>query len=379
MRLLRTPRLLALLPAAALAAGAACTPVPRSASASAGADTLALAERRAIPGLLAFVSERDGDREVYLVRPSGEGERRLTHSPLDEYNYPASPDGALLVVGQVREDSTGLETRLWLHPVGGGPARPLGPRAERLLSPAWSPDGSWLVFESDSASFRDLYRIGRDGRGLARLTDDPQGNFHPAVAPDGSGIVFLSSRDMVAELYHVRPDGTGERRLTRTLRDEWTPRWSGSGRRVAFGSDRDGSDRIYVAPAAGGPARRVSAEPPDVHLVEEDPVWSPTGERLAYVVRRRGEKARIRLVDFATGWTGEVRSEPGASDDEPAWSPDGRWLAFSSTRGGDPELYLARADGGAPTRVTRSPGLDWHPDWVPAPRHGARPGLSKSR
>ena len=49
----------------------------------------------------------------------------------------------------------------------------------------------------------------------------------------------------------------------------------------------------------------------------------------------------------------------------PAWSPDGRRIVFSSTRDGDPEVYVMNADGSAPRRLTTTPGRDAHPSWSP--------------
>jgi TolB protein len=49
----------------------------------------------------------------------------------------------------------------------------------------------------------------------------------------------------------------------------------------------------------------------------------------------------------------------------PAWSPDGLKLAFSSSRTGDPEIYVTNADGGDVKRVTESPGPDVSPAWNP--------------
>lgn len=47
----------------------------------------------------------------------------------------------------------------------------------------------------------------------------------------------------------------------------------------------------------------------------------------------------------------------------PAWSPDGRRILFVSSRSGDDEIYVARADGRGVKRLTRKPGLDLRPDW----------------
>lgn len=49
----------------------------------------------------------------------------------------------------------------------------------------------------------------------------------------------------------------------------------------------------------------------------------------------------------------------------PVFSPDGTRIAFTSTRSGDPEIYTARADGSDLRRLTRAPGRDAHPYWMP--------------
>ena len=49
----------------------------------------------------------------------------------------------------------------------------------------------------------------------------------------------------------------------------------------------------------------------------------------------------------------------------PAWSPDGRRIVFTSTRDGDPEVYVMNADGSEPRRLTTTPGRDAHPSWSP--------------
>ena len=49
----------------------------------------------------------------------------------------------------------------------------------------------------------------------------------------------------------------------------------------------------------------------------------------------------------------------------PAWSPDGTRLAFSSTRDGNPEIYVVNRDGSNLRRLTNHPGIDITPTWSP--------------
>lgn len=367
-------------------------PSPPAGGSAVDPDPLPEAERRGLPGWIAFISERDGDREVYLIRPSGEEERRFTRSPTAEYPAGPTPDGkALLLISTEEDPQNDLHLEQFvLQPLNGGPGKAIGPRGRRARSSSWSPDGRWIVFESDKESFSDIYRMNRDGSGLRRLTRNAEGNFEPVLSPDGTQIAFVSSRDGDPELYRMRSDGTRQQRLTAFHREDSAPRWSPDGKRLAFLSSREGRDRVYVMNADGTHLQALTgppAEPPPTGLPppadagaspqpprlpeESQPVWSPDGTRLAYITGGAGTKARIWVADVATGactaLTGGTHT-----DEAPAWSPDGRYLAFMSARVGEPEIYLMRADGTGQTRLTHAKGADWLPSWIPPERQAPR-------
>lgn len=339
------------------------------------ADTISLAERRAIGGRIAYVSEGGGDAEVWLLDPAGGAPRRLTADPAQDYPAAAAPDGsALLVVSALDRGGVHGERllRLPLPLRGAEDARPaqLGPASGRVRAPAWAPDGSWIVFESDRESFRELYRVRPDGTELRRLTRNEQGNFEPAVSPDGRWIAFTSSRDGDAEVYVMRADGTEQRRLTAFYREDRTPMWSPDGRWIALVSDREGRDRLFLVRPDGTGLRRLDLSADTAGRageLEGEAAWSPDGTRVAYTVRGPGRTSRIRVVGVGGGTWRNLGSHGEPVDAGPAWSPDGRYLAFYSSRAGDADLYLMRADGSGVTRLTRTPGADWLPRWIPAP------------
>ncbi|HEX6038354.1 hypothetical protein [Longimicrobium sp.] len=339
----------------------------RAESAETGGDALSRGELRDLRGRIVFVSERDGQAEVYAVRPDGRGVRRLTEQPSNDYPAAASPDGAsLLMVSAVGEGQTQRErmTVLPLRPGRAPAGRAIGPVAGRVRSPSWAPDGSWLAFESDTASFRDIYRMRADGTGLQRLTSNPQGNFEPAVSPDGRSIAFVSSRDGDSEIYLMDADGNGVRRLTAFHREDWAPAWSPDGRRVSFMSNREGVDRVYVVNPDGTDLRALGAAGADTAVSEAEPAWSPDGTRVALTLRTRMGGSRVAVVPLAGG-PPRVVSAPDERASMPAWSPDGRHLVYVTTHDEDADLRVARADGSASATVVRSPGADWLPRWIP--------------
>jgi TolB protein len=63
--------------------------------------------------------------------------------------------------------------------------------------------------------------------------------------------------------------------------------------------------------------------------------------------------------------SGPLQTTARYDDMWPAWSPDGRRIVFTSTRDGDPEVYVMNADGSEPRRLTTTAGRDAHPSWSP--------------
>jgi Tol biopolymer transport system component len=79
---------------------------------------------------------------------------------------------------------------------------------------AWSPEGSWIVFQRP---YGQLYLVRPDGSDLHRVPLDlppNTGALNPSWSPDGTWIVFSLQRSDQAEIYMARPNGTGLRKVT---------------------------------------------------------------------------------------------------------------------------------------------------------------------
>src|SRR5260370_27575620 len=76
----------------------------------------------------------------------------------------------------------------------GSNERPLLASADLDYDPAWSPDGSSIVFTSERNGSADLFRVNPDGSRLERSTDNPAYDHPAAFSPDGRQLVFVSTR-----------------------------------------------------------------------------------------------------------------------------------------------------------------------------------------
>jgi Tol biopolymer transport system component len=139
----------------------------------------------------------------------------------------------------------------------------------------------------------------------------------PAYSPDGTQVVFASTRSGSEELWISTVDGTGLRQMTSVGGPQCSnPQWSPDGQTILFNSAREGSTDVYLL----------------VQLV--DTLSYPTnlvvGDRGLYFVAvgDAPSKTSIDFFDFRTGRTTTL-----ATIGKPWWfgiamSPDQRWLLF---------------------------------------------------
>jgi Tol biopolymer transport system component len=308
------------------------------------------AEREALAGSIEAAVGREGAFRVAAIDPRTG--KTQTLSPDDGASYFPVPGARSIAIRTVDRGGDHVEQLVLL------PDTPLGPAATHIRSPTVHADQ--IVFESDSQSFRDLYLYDIASKELRRLTDDRAGNFEPSLSPDGTNIAYTSSRDGDTEIYRMTLTSPASQRLTFFHKDDWAPAYGGEW--IAFLSDREGVPRLFVVRADGTGTRRLHDSDPGG---EESPgVWSPDGTRVAYTVSTRDGASEVWWADVATGTAHRV-SAPGARDEVPAWSPDGDHLVYVSTRDRRIDLWLARADGTAESRLTDTPEEEWIPRFRP--------------
>ena len=213
-------------------------------------------------------------------------------------------------------------------------------RTSTSTAPAFSPDGSKIVFQNRIDDNTEICSVNVDGSGFANLTQNPARDMTPSYSPDGSRIVFAASRasgTTTYEIYVMNAEGSDQRMLFGDLAMSVGPVWSPDGKHIVFANDREGGRvgnfELFSISLEGGDPVRLTNRP----RYDAEPAFSPDGRRLAFVSKADGNP-EIYLMN--SDGTGLLRLTRDLKDDiAPRWSPDGSRLIFTSNRTGKYALY----------------------------------------
>lgn len=227
------------------------------------------------------------------------------------------------------------------------------------LAPSWSPDKRRLAFTSygdgGDPTIEELDLMTGRRRTLVAF---PGLNITPDWAPGGEELAFATTKDGNAEIYKMDKDGKRFERLTDHRAADLAPTWSPTGREIAFTSDRGGSPQIYVMGADGTNVRRLTFE----GGYNTAGAWSPKGNWIAYVCRDDRAWLKICLIS-PDGQQWKRLTTGNGHDESPAWAADGRHVAFSSTRNGKRNIYIVNTDGTDLERLTGNGTFNDDPAW----------------
>lgn len=178
---------------------------------------------------IAFASDRDGDREIYVMDVDGKNVVRLTNSPTPDYQPTWSPDGTHIAFVSERY---GFSDLVVMNADGTNQSR-LTVNAF-ASDPAWSPDGSRIAFRSDQRGVH-IAIINPDGTGLVDLPSNQQASTQPAWSPDGKQIAYtIGIRGTLRDVWVMNTDGSDRRLLVPVgTVDRAAPDWSPDGRKIA--------------------------------------------------------------------------------------------------------------------------------------------------
>jgi serine/threonine-protein kinase len=248
------------------------------------------------------------------------------NSSYGDAEFEASQTGTLVYrSGSTRNTHNGLVTVQWLE--SDGKTRALFPKPGDYARPSLSPDERRLAIEVMEGLTQDIlvYDFGRDE--MTRITFDGDGNGVPIWSPDGRYIVYESQEG----LSWMRADGAGKPQLLiRTKNTVYPWSFTPKGRLAYIEVDPETAYDLWTVPLEND-GTGLRAGKPEVFLQtrsdERYPSFSPDGKWLAYASNESGSFQVYVRAFPDTGGKWQISSDGGAY---PMWSRSGRELFFES-------------------------------------------------
>ena len=325
--------------------------------------------------MIAFLSDRSGDQEIYLMFNDGDVEQ-LTKAKSRTTDFDWSPDGETIAFTSNIRGGESFE--IYTIDIENKDRTDLmeGKLGGIWQLPRWSPTGEkrllveslgglpnalhWdvgmLDFEEDDLIVFNVANAAGEGEGQDR---------EATWSPDGTKIAFHGGRvawpggafDIVIADMTTKKPGVDQVLLTKHDAGDQRARWSPDGAQILFESDRDGDWEIFVMDADGDNLKQLTEN----DETDRNAEWSKS--TIVFETKRDGN-----WEIYAMGLDGNNQSNltnDAGKDAYPRLSPNGQKVLFESRRDKNTELYLMDTDGGAIKNLTNNPEKDYFGRWNP--------------
>ncbi len=376
---------------------------------------------------LAFVSDRGGGDNIWIMNADGSGAKQLTKEDFRLLNQPSwSPDGRYIVAKKHFTTARSLGTgEVWLYHVDGGGGVQLVKRADEKLQkelgePTFAADGKSIyftrnvtpgnIFQYAQDSNGELFAIERyelDSGETHRVTAGNGGAVRPNPSPDGRYLAFVRRERARSKLY-VRDLASGNERKLYDLPDQdmqetWAVTgvypnmdWTADSREVVLWA----GGKLRRVPVAGGPVRDIPFRVRDDRVVANslhpaiDVAPASFETRMIRWAQLSPDGREVVFESLGKLWVrpaagGEPRRLTRGNDRNfeawPSWSRDSRQIAFVSWNDRDlGRVQVVSARGGSARTVTSQPGHYSNPRFSPDGRTialeaGAGGGLTSDK
>lgn len=275
-----------------------------------------------------FVSNRDGNNEIYSMRPDGTSQKRLTTAAAADNSPSRARNGSRIVFSSLRDGNpeiytmglAGETSQLQRLTTDNDPSKP------EDTQPTFSSNGARIAWVSTRGGGANIWLMDASGANQTQFTTE--GNISsPAFSPDGSEIAFSV----------VRPvSGTTGANANAVI----------VARKIATGTERILAQGAFSALA---------------------PRYSANGNQLIFTALTPGSAAqRLRLVNLASGAISDGPGPGNGADNfalSASFSPESDRLAFETAAAQSPQIGVSSGLGGAGVSVLTSQGSNFSPFW----------------
>jgi hypothetical protein len=263
---------------------------------------------------IVFVSDRDGNPEIYSCRSDGSDIRRLTNDAATDEE------------------------------------------------PAWSPDGTRIAFTSDRTGHPELYIMNADGSNVVRRTFVSNYCQNPGWSPDGTRIAYSGFNNGSMNIWVVNATSGSPSLLFEAPGYDDQPAWSPNGSKIALVSDWAAYDFVYDIYTINSNGTGFIAHTGNIfdHFDYLHPSWSPDGARLAMAISQTTgiDQYNTQVGVMNSNGTGVTVIRSGAAAfTRTSWSSDGSMIAYTSM---GRNISWVASDGSAGGIIVAG---GWNADW----------------
>jgi TolB protein len=258
---------------------------------------------------IAFVSDRTGNSEIWIMNADGSNPTQLTINPATEDGHSWSPDGQWILFDT---DRHGPAEEFYRIPAAGGAESRVTFNSRRELESSWAFTGDWFACHSFFADWEIVVYDAFSGVLVYLVTDHPALDVEPGFSPMQDRVIFRSDRTGDNEIW-IAPIPAGQQgtQVTFSPGDDIQPHWSPSHNLITFCTDR-----LHGRANAASPMGVVGNE--ELALLELD-IW---------------------IISESGSFSAAVTTD-GLFNTRPRWSPDGTRIAFQSHRNGNWDIFIA--------------------------------------
>jgi len=320
---------------------------------------------------IAFISDRSGVNNVWLMNPDGSNQREITAELTPITGFDVSADGVTMAYG-----AGGVVKKM---SIGGGNLQTLTASGKSEYAPLITPDGTGVIVGRRDATGADLgywlYSL-TGGSGATQLTADgapdlgsaafggdgltgkpgtPPWMGRAAFNTDGSVMLVVRGSDNIVEVVDTK--GVNKP-LKLSLVAASRPAWvQPDGAFYVCATDDGGTSWWYFKVSAAGAITRVGSSMSDL---------ASSGGGLAILVPSGNGPAHLAYVGQAGVVPALLASDPSFEEMSPSFSPSGATVVFGrvgvDSRGLSAGIWTVNTDGTGLTELSTDGG---YPRWLP--------------
>lgn len=177
-----------------------------------------------------------------------------------------------------------------------------------LAYPYWSPDDSWIAYQSNQTGNWEIYMMRNDGSGIKQLTHNGHNNITPAVSPDGIKIAFVSDLDGDNDIYIMDLQGNVMDKITHNTFEDYHPSWSPSGQKITYGSGAtESATEIFEFDLTTRQSRQLT----DNDHFDSFSDYSPDGSKIVWIKWLPHNNGELYVLDLGTNEEKRITNSPG--------------------------------------------------------------------